>query len=71
MVSSFIVFGNCTGMKEVPDSSVQLVVTSPPYYNAPFNYPNLFKDSEEFTDMIKSVAREMLRIRGRAELLVL
>ena len=67
MVSSFFVFGNCTGMKEVPDSSVQLVVTSPPYYNAPFNYPNLFKDSEEFTDMIKDVAKELFRVleRGR------
>ena len=62
MVSSLIVFGNCTRMREILDRSVQLVVTSPPYYNAPFDYPNLFKDYEEFTDMIKGVARELFRV---------
>jgi len=49
-------------MKEVPTSSVQLVVTSPPYYNAPFGYPNLFRDYEEFTNMIKDAAKELFRV---------
>ncbi|MCS4538597.1 MAG: site-specific DNA-methyltransferase [Thaumarchaeota archaeon] len=62
MVSSRIVFGNCTNMKEVPDGSVQLIVTSPPYYNAPFDYPNLFKNYKEFTYIIKGVAKELFRV---------
>jgi hypothetical protein len=31
-------------MIELDDSCIQLVVTSPPYFNAPFDYPGLFKD---------------------------
>jgi DNA modification methylase len=49
-------------MEEVLDGSVQLIVTSPPYYNAPFDYPNLFKNYEEFTHMIKGVAKELFRV---------
>ena len=43
-----IIFGNCKDMREIPDESIHLMVTSPPYYNAPFDYPDLFKDYDEF-----------------------
>jgi DNA modification methylase len=49
-------------MCEVPDGSVHLVVTSPPYYNAPFDYPGLFSSYEEFLNLIRSVARELFRV---------
>src|SRR5438445_347292 len=39
-----IVFGDCRTMSEIPDESIQLMVTSPPYFNAPFDYPDLLKD---------------------------
>jgi len=57
-----IVFGDCRNMCEVPDGSVHLVVTSPPYYNAPFDYPGLFSSYEEFLNLMRSVARELFRV---------
>jgi DNA modification methylase len=57
-----IVFGDCRNMCEVPDGSVHLVVTSPPYYNAPFDYPGLFNSYEEFLNLMRSVARELFRV---------
>ncbi|MEM3290549.1 MAG: site-specific DNA-methyltransferase, partial [Candidatus Micrarchaeaceae archaeon] len=49
-------------MKEISDGSVHLVVTSPPYFNAPFDYPDLFKDYDEFLGLIRDVAREIYRV---------
>ncbi|MCL6578339.1 MAG: site-specific DNA-methyltransferase [Candidatus Bathyarchaeota archaeon] len=57
-----IIFGNCRDMHEIPDESVHLMVTSPPYYNAPFDYPDLFKSYEEFLDLIRAFARELYRV---------
>jgi len=42
MVSVKVVFGSSEDMRELRDGSIALVVTSPLYYNAPFNFPNLF-----------------------------
>jgi DNA modification methylase len=49
-------------MSEIPDGSVHLVVTSPPYFNAPFDYPDLFKSYSEFLDMIRNVSKELRRV---------
>lgn len=49
-------------MSEIPNGSVHLMVTSPPYYNAPFDYPGLFKYYDEFLDLIRSVAKELRRV---------
>lgn len=49
-------------MREIPDGSVSLVVTSPPYFNAPFDYPGLFKEYSEYLDMISTVAKELKRV---------
>jgi DNA modification methylase len=49
-------------MKEIDDESVQLMVTSPPYYNAPFDYPNLFKDYDEFLGLIDHLSRDLYRV---------
>jgi DNA modification methylase len=57
-----IIFGNCKDMKEIPDNSIHLVVTSPPYYNAPFDYPDLFKDYNEFLQLLHDVALELNRV---------
>lgn len=62
-----IVLGDCKNMREIPDESVHLMVTSPPYYNAPFDYPGLFKNYNEFLDLMRDVSRELYRVlvRGR------
>jgi modification methylase len=49
-------------MPEISDSSIQLTVTSPPYYNAPFDYPGMFRDYDEFLDLIADVSRELYRV---------
>ena len=57
-----IIFGNCREMKEIPDESIQLMVTSPPYYNAPFDYPDLFRDYDEFLALVHDLSRELYRV---------
>jgi DNA modification methylase len=49
-------------MSEIPSRSIHLVVTSPPYYNAPFDYPGLFKSYEEYLELIRSIAKELHRV---------
>src|SRR6266705_439460 len=54
-----VVFGDCRTMKEIPDQSIQLTITSPPYYNAPFDYPDLFSDYNEFLTLIQDVCHDL------------
>jgi len=49
-------------MKEISDESVHLMVTSPPYYNAPFDYPDLFKSYEAFLQLMTDFAKELYRV---------
>lgn len=57
-----IIFADCRDMKEIKDGEVQLVVTSPPYFNAPFDYKGFFKNYDEFLQLIKDVAKELWRV---------
>ena len=57
-----VVFGDARDMREVEDESIHLVVTSPPYYNAPFDFPNLFEDYDEYLNMLKDVGAEIYRV---------
>jgi len=57
-----IIFGNSRNMREIDDETVHLMVTSPPYYNAPFDYPGLFKDYAHYLRLIKAVAKELNRV---------
>ncbi len=57
-----VIFGDAQNMAEVPDSSVHLVVTSPPYFNAPFDYPNLFPSYDAYLATMRKVAREIWRV---------
>ena len=62
MVTVRVIFGDARSMRELPSSSVHLVVTSPPYFNAPFDFPNLFRDYSEYLDLLRSVGREVYRV---------
>src|SRR6266545_2102743 len=59
-----IFFGDIRKMtrKEVADREVSLVVTSPPYYNAPFDYPGLFTSYGEYLDLIRDFACQSRRV---------
>ena len=67
-----IIFGDAQNMKELPDKSVQLVVTSPPYFNAPFDYPDLFEGYAQFLQVMRNIAKELKRVldEGRIAALV-
>ncbi len=49
-------------MNELPNESVHLIVTSPPYFNAPFDYKGLFKNYEQYLGVLKHVAKESFRV---------
>lgn len=49
-------------MHEVPVESIDLTVTSPPYYNAPFDYPGMYKDYDEYLKMLSRVCDELYRV---------
>jgi len=57
-----LIVGNCISMKEIQDESVHLMVTSPPYFNAPFDYKGLFKDYDQYLNMLNKVAKEVFRV---------
>lgn len=62
-----VIFGDCRNMSEVPANSVHLMITSPPYFNAPFDYPDLFKSYDEYLKLIRELTGELTRVlqRGR------
>lgn len=63
-----IIFGSSRDMRELPDESVHLTVTSPPYFNAPFDYPDLFKSYDEFLELIGAVAKELFRVTAKGRI---
>ncbi len=46
----------------MPDGSAHLMVTSPPYYNAPFDYPGLFRDYDEYLGLLEEFSRDLFRV---------
>ncbi len=57
-----LIIGNCMSMQEIPDEGVHLMITSPPYFNAPFDYKGLFKSYEQYLDLLDRVAKEAFRV---------
>jgi DNA modification methylase len=53
---------------EVADGEVSLIVTSPPYFNAPFDYPDLFPSYDDYVDLIRSFASQSRRVLGRGRI---
>lgn len=57
-----LIWGDAENMKELEDNSVHLVVTSPPYFNAPFDYPDLFENYSSYLNKMRKVAKELKRV---------
>jgi len=57
-----LIIGNSASMVEIPDKSVHLMVTSPPYFNAPFDYKGLFKTYGQYLELLREVASEVYRV---------
>lgn len=66
-----LIIGNSMDMSEIPDNSVHLAVTSPPYFNAPFDYKDLFNTYDQFLDMLTEVAKESYRVLDSGRTFVL
>lgn len=66
-----LIFGNCMDMSEISDSSIHLIVTSPPYYNAPFDYDGLFSNYEQYLGVLNHFARESFRVLCDGRIVVL
>lgn len=62
MTSHKIIIADCRNMREVEDEEVQLMITSPPYFNAPFDYKGFFGSYKEFLDLMRDVAKEVFRV---------
>ncbi len=57
-----VIFGDSRDMHEVSTKSIGLVLTSPPYYNAPFDFPDLFSSYEEYLQLLNDVGKEIYRV---------
>ena len=57
-----LIIGNSASMPEIPDRSVQLVVTSPPYFNAKFHPPFQFATYEDYLVLLRRAAAELHRV---------
>ncbi|MCL4538366.1 MAG: site-specific DNA-methyltransferase [Bacteroidetes bacterium] len=55
-------------MHEVRTESIDLTVTSPPYYNAPFDYPGMYRDYDEYLGMLSKVADELYRVTAEGRI---
>ncbi len=49
-------------MEELEDKSIHFIVTSPPYFNAPFDYDGLFENYNQYLGMIRRMAKESYRV---------
>lgn len=52
-----LIIGDCTSMEEIENQSVQLMVTSPPYFNASFDYKDLFNTYDDYLKLLDNFAR--------------
>jgi DNA modification methylase len=55
-------------MHEIPSESIHLSVTSPPYYNAPFDYPGMYRDYDEYLKMLSRVCDELYRVTAEGRI---
>ena len=66
-----LIIGNCMVMEEIPDESVHLMVTSPPYFNAPFDYKGVFKNYDQYLGVLRRSAKEIYRVIQNGRIAVL
>ena len=55
MSNHTLIIGDSSDMKEIKSGSVHFVCTSPPYFNAPFDYKKLYKSYDHYLEMLKNV----------------
>src|SRR5215831_14024238 len=65
-----VFFGDIRKMnsKDIAEGQISLIVTSPPYFNAPFDYPDLFPSYDEYLDLIRIFAQQSKRILAKGRI---
>ncbi len=58
-------------MEELSNDSIHLVVTSPPYFNAPFDYQDLFENYDQYLGVLRRVAEESFRVLQKGRIFAL
>jgi len=66
-----LIIGNCTNLQELKNNSIHLVVTSPPYFNAPFDYKGVYTDYSAYLDMLSAAAEELYRVMQEGRIVFL
>jgi len=66
-----LIIGNSMEMTEINSGSVHLMVTSPPYFNAPFDYKDLFSTYDQYLSLLTKVAGEIFRVLQDGRIAVL
>ncbi|MCS7092155.1 MAG: site-specific DNA-methyltransferase [Patescibacteria group bacterium] len=66
-----LIIGNCMNMEEISDGSCHLMITSPPYFNAPFDYKGLFKNYDQYLGVLRKFAKETFRVLQEGRIAVL
>lgn len=66
-----LIFGNCMEMSEINDATIHLIVTSPPYYNAPFDYKGLFSNYNQYLGVLNHFAKESFRVLKEGRIVAL
>ena len=54
-------------MSEIENESIHLMVTSPPYFNAPFDYEDLYSSYDNYLNVLERCSKEVFRVlqKGR------
>lgn len=58
-------------MEELSDNSIHLMLTSPPYFNAPFDYEGIFKNYDQYLGVLRRFAKETFRVLQEGRIAVL
>jgi site-specific DNA-methyltransferase (adenine-specific) len=66
-----VIIGDSTQMMEIENESIHLMVTSPPYFNAPFDYKDTFSSYDNYLQLLKSFASETFRVLKEGRVAVL
>lgn len=71
MTTHRVIIGSSESMKELDNESIQLVVTSPPYFNAPYDYKDLFSTYENYLELLQKVSVELYRVLSKGRIVAL
>ncbi len=65
-----IILGSCESLTEIEDESVHLMLTSPPYFNAPFDYEDFFGSYDDYLSLLSKMANAVYRVLDRGRIAV-